>query len=173
MNIKPLKILCTLYLLLSPAALSAQPQQFNRLTLSDGTNNKLSIQVDVSQFNTLTEKPYLALWYSLPNKQYTPLKVLRADSKWLRDLKSFWRFIARYQREKLDGITAATVKPGLHQFVFELPDKAMTQVHQYWLEVVRENGKRELLNISMPPQQQNKICVNGTTEVNIFCVEYH
>ena len=164
------KIICTLTLLTLPLAATANNSVSNSDSNSMATS--LSIEVGLKQFNALTEKPYLALWYSLPNSQYTPLKVLRSDSKWLRDLKSFWRYIARYHREKLDGITAATVKPGQHEFQFSLPNKATTEAHKYWLEVVRENGERELISINMPAQKQNKICVKGTKEISLFCVEY-
>ncbi|QQX78576.1 DUF2271 domain-containing protein [Shewanella sp. KX20019] len=172
MNLTMKYLINALFLLLSPVALAAQASEADSNAPRITSSNKLLIEVNLSQFNMLTEKPYLALWYSLPNKQYTPLKVLRADSKWLRDLKSFWRYIARYQREKLDGITSATVRSGSHKFSFELPATAATETHRYWLEVVRENGTRELLEVSMAAKQPSRNCINGTKEVNLFCVEY-
>ncbi|MCL1058070.1 DUF2271 domain-containing protein [Shewanella gelidimarina] len=173
-------LIATYCLILSPVTLAVAANEANSHLASKPVNNrldkrihnKLTVKINFMQFDTLTEKPYLALWYSLPNKHYTPLKVLRADSKWLRDLKSFWRYIARYQRERLDGITSATVKSGKHSFSFALPKTTRTQTHGFWVEVARENGSRELLKINMQPGQQTQTCIEGTKEISLFCVDY-
>ncbi|MCL1061635.1 DUF2271 domain-containing protein [Shewanella benthica] len=137
---------------------------------------KLSVEITLTPFTFFTEKPYLALWYSQKNQTDTPLLVLRADSKWLRDLKSFWRNVARYQRGKLDGITSATVKSGAHVFTFDLPKDALSQIISYKLEVVRENGDRELLSINMVPDAEHhskqKVCSQGKLEIASFCLSY-
>lgn len=146
----------------------------------DQNKKRLIIDIKLASFNHFTEKPYVALWYSSPTEEKTPLLVLRGDSKWLRDLKSFWRYIARYQRDKLDGVTSATVKSGEHQFSFNVPQNATNQALQYWIEVVRENGARELLNVNMTANimtSENNLniknCIQGKKEIASFCVSYH
>ncbi|QFU22195.1 DUF2271 domain-containing protein [Shewanella eurypsychrophilus] len=166
------RLLITLFIFGFITVVSAKP-------IPTKKEKRLSVEIALTQFTSFSEKPYLALWYSEENKTNTPLLVLRADSKWLRDLKSFWRYIARYQREKLDGVTSATVKSGAHQFTFELPHNALSKKYRYWLEVVRENGDRELLNISIAPNTEHvnshlieKNCVQGKQEIDSFCVSY-
>lgn len=139
---------------------------------------QLVVDISLMSFTQFTEKPYLALWYTDVADEKTPLLVLRGEIKWLRDLKSFWRNIARYQRDKLDGITAATVKAGDYRYQFPLPQHASEHSVEYQLEVVRENGARELLTLKIDPTSQqssplsNKTCLEGKKEIRLFCIRY-
>ena len=130
----------------------------------------LFVNIELSSFGYLSEKPYLALWLSRENElskgdsEYKALVLLREKVKWLRDLKKFWRNIAREHRQESDAVTSATSKNKKLSYQFELAES--------WqgisLEVVRENGNRELIFF---PISLDKTCINGKFEIERFCAQ--
>ena len=127
---------------------------------------QLYITVEFPDFRGPTEPPYLALWYS-DSVGKTPLLVQRDKVKWLKDLKTFWRHLGRYQRQQADAVTSATRRTHSQNYTFSVPE------HQgpltLWLEVARENGQRELLKA---PVDGDSRCLAGEKEIHQWCIRY-
>lgn len=84
----------------------------------------------------------LAVWYEAENKEGT---------KWLADLRQWWRRAGREQSFPIDGVTGATRPVGQHQLKFDttrapLKDLAPGE-YALVVEAVREVGGREMLRL--------------------------
>ena len=125
---------------------------------------KLVVQIELTPFQKKHQNPYFALWLSNKNKEHKTLVVLREKVKWLRDLKKFWRNIARENRSESDAVTGATKKSKNFNYTFEI-DSIWQDIS---LEVVRESGHRELIYL---PISTSKECVKGNVEIVKICVQ--
>lgn len=73
--------------------------------------------------------------------------------EWLKDLRSWWRKVGRYDRELVDAVTSATRPAGEYRFVWDGLDDSGNRVEQgeytFYVEVVREHGGRNYLREKM------------------------
>lgn len=87
----------------------------------------------------------LAVWYQNRNTKEGP------GTKWLPDLRQWWRKSGRTLALPVDGVTGPTRPVGTHVLIFDdsHPALARLPVGQYTLvlEAVREVGGRELVKI--------------------------
>ena len=87
----------------------------------------------------------LAVWYSKKDSKEG------AGTKWLADLRQWWRRSGRDQNVPIDGVSGATRPVGQHQLRFDTakPPFAPLKPGKYGLvvEAAREVGGRELLRI--------------------------
>ena len=125
---------------------------------------KLIVQIELTPFLIKHQPPYVALWLSNDKKEHKALLVMREKVKWLRDLKNFWRNIARENRSESDAVTSATNKSKKFNYIYEI-DNTWQYIS---LEVVRENGNRELIYF---PLSTKKECVSGNVEIVTFCAQ--
>ncbi len=125
---------------------------------------KLFVQIELTPFLTKHQPPYFALWLSNDKKQHKALVVIRDKVKWLRDLKKFWRDIARENRSESDAVTSATNINKKFNYSYEIEG-----IWQYIsLEVVRENGSRELIYF---PLSSKEVCIQGKVEIVVLCAQ--
>jgi Predicted periplasmic protein len=101
-------------------------------------------------------RPYVAIWVE---KVGAPAKSLAVwydhdmknneGTKWLRDVRQWWRVSGRSLRFPADGVTGATRAPGTHKISFSRAQLGALAPGQYVLaiEAAREVGGRELLRI--------------------------
>lgn len=94
--------------------------------------------------------PYVAVWVEDNKGQSARTLVLwREGSKWLKDIRRWWRKVGRKDAAFVDGITSATRAAGNYQLNFEaLDDKGEPLANGNYIlriEVVRENGGRAML----------------------------
>ncbi len=84
----------------------------------------------------------LAVWYDLKNKEGT---------KWLKDMRQWWRKAGRDMQMPADGLSGATRAPGEHTLTFtdgKAPlGKLPAGSYQLVVEAAREVGGRELLRV--------------------------
>jgi hypothetical protein len=125
---------------------------------------KITVQIELPSFDKKHLNPYFSLWLSKENNQHKALVVIREKVKWLRDLKKFWRSIARENRSESDAVTSATNRSKKFNYEF-IVDSTWDKIY---LEVAREHGKRELITL---PISLAKTCVNGKLEIATFCIE--
>nr|WP_146596617.1 DUF2271 domain-containing protein [Novipirellula galeiformis] len=122
---------------------------------------QLSVSVEIPQLNVSEyHRPYVAIWIEEPSsKTVRDLSVwyqMRQGkeghgTKWLPDLRQWWRRSGRYLEMPVDGVTSATRPVGKHVLEFsheqaplkDLPAGSYTLV----VEAVREVGGRELVKI--------------------------
>ncbi|WP_375056118.1 DUF2271 domain-containing protein [Zobellella sp. DQSA1] len=94
-------------------------------------------------------RPYVAVWVEDADEQ--PVKTLavwRKEPDWLKDMRRWWRKAGRYDQGELDGVTAATRKPGRYRLNWDGTDQQGRAVvpGQYHInvEAAREHGSRSL-----------------------------
>ncbi len=133
-------------------------------------------QLDVAEYH----RPYVALWIEgADQKTATNLAVwyqMRSTAeghgtKWLPDLRQWWRKSGRTLEVPIDGVTGATRPAGKHELKFDAqqPHLADLKPGQYTLviEAAREVGGRELLKIpfTWPAKTPQSGKAQGKTEL--------
>ncbi|MBW3698111.1 DUF2271 domain-containing protein [Vibrio sp. T187] len=112
---------------------------------------KLDINFELPKIETsMYARPYVAVW--IEDSKRKPVKTVElwvGKDEWLKDLRSWWRKVGRYDRELVDAVTSATRPAGQYRFVWDGTNDAGERVAQgnYTLhvEVVREHGGRNYL----------------------------
>lgn len=101
-------------------------------------------------------KPYVAIWVEKAGAKAKTVAVwydydMKANegTKWLRDVRQWWRAAGRSMTFPANGITGATRAPGAHKVSFSRAQLGAAAPGQYMLviEAAREVGGRELLRI--------------------------
>lgn len=122
---------------------------------------QMEIVVEIPQLNVAEyHRPYVALWIEgADQKAAANLAVwyqMRSTAeghgtKWLPDLRQWWRKSGRTLEVPIDGVTGATRPAGKHELTFSAkqPQLADLKPGEYTLviEAAREVGGRELLKI--------------------------
>jgi hypothetical protein len=142
----------------------------------------LSLSVEIPQLQVAEyHRPYVAIWIEAPDQTIaTNLAVwyqLRGDhTKWLPDLRQWWRRGGRDLKVPVDGLTGATRPVGQHTLKFDArqPPLAALKPGQYALvvEAVREVGGREALRIPFewPIRTQKRESVKGSKELGVVAL---
>jgi hypothetical protein len=133
-------------------------------------------QLKVSEYHV----PYIAAWVEREDQSVaTQLAVWYQQrdgregkgTKWLPDLRQWWRRGGRGLEMPVDGVSGATRTVGTHKLSFgddKAPLKGLAPgSYQLVVEAVREVGGRELLRIPFqwPPQQTLHAEAQGKTEL--------
>ena len=101
-------------------------------------------------------KPYVAIWVEKAGGTAKTVAVwydydMKANegTKWLRDVRQWWRASGRSMTFPANGISGATRAPGAHKVSFTRAQLGATAPGAYTLviEAAREVGDRELLRI--------------------------
>jgi hypothetical protein len=130
-------------------------------------------------------KPYVAVWVEPAGGSARTLAVwydfdMRngEGTKWLRDIRQWWRASGRSMRFPADGVTGATRAPGPQQISFTAgrgPLGALTP-GQYTLvvEAAREVGGRELVRVpfSWPPKPGQTLRASGSSELGAISLTF-
>lgn len=128
-------------------------------------------------------KPYVAIW--LEPAAGTP-KTLAVwydfdmkngeGTKWLRDVRQWWRVSGRSMRFPADGVSGATRAPGPQRISFGRAQLGTLAPGQYTLvvEAAREVGGRELVRVpfAWPPKPGQTARAAGTAELGAVTVNF-
>jgi len=141
----------------------------------------LDVNVEIPTLNVAEyHRPYVAVWIEdASNKAVANLSVWyqqRSTSeghgtKWLPDLRQWWRKSGRSLDMPIDGVTGPTRPAGQHALSFSdnVPQLRDLPAGQYHLvvEAVREVGGRELLKIpfTWPAQAAQSGSAQGNAEL--------
>lgn len=131
------------------------------------------------------KRPYVAVWIEQPdNKVAAQLAVwydarLRNDegTKWLADMRLWWRRIGRDVTVPIDAVTSATRNPGLHSLSFAEGRAPLGKLpageYRLQVEAVREHGGRELLTVpfTWPPREAVTLSAQGKSELGAVNLE--
>lgn len=132
-------------------------------------------RIDVADYR----RPYVAVWIERPDHTVAANLAVRYDvkmrdaegTKWLKDLRQWWRRTGRELSVPVDGLTSATRNPGRHRLSFT-EDKLLTGPlpageYRLQIEAVREHGGRELITVplSWPPTTSVHYEVQGQREL--------
>lgn len=128
-------------------------------------------------------RPYVAIWVE---KEGAPAKTVAVwydydmkngeGTKWLRDVRQWWRVSGRSMTFPANGITGATRAPGTHKVSFSRAQLGATAPGQYTLviEAAREVGGRELLRIpfTWPAKAGAGGRAAGTSELGAVSISF-
>jgi hypothetical protein len=114
-------------------------------------NAKMDIELVIPSIETSTyARPYVAVW--IEDAQRKPVRTLQlwvGKDEWLKDIRSWWRKVGRYDRVLVDAVTSATRPAGKYRFSWDGLDHHGNRVEQgdytFYVEVVREHGGRNYL----------------------------
>ena len=137
-------------------------------------------RLDVAEYH----RPYVAIWLEGPDRAVTNLAVwydlkMRngEGSKWLKDLRQWWRKSGRELAMPVDGISGATQPPGEHEIVFDEAQAPLTALaagdYELVVEAAREVGGRELVRLPFqwPPQGPQTQEVRGEHELGAVTLQ--
>jgi hypothetical protein len=137
----------------------------------------LSLSVEIPQLPVAEyHRPYVAIWIEGADQNIaTNLAVwyqLRGDhTKWLPDLRQWWRRGGRDLKVPADGLTGATRPVGQHLLKFDASQAPLASLKpgQYAVvvEAVREVGGREAVRIPFewPIKAAKRETAKGTKEL--------
>jgi hypothetical protein len=139
---------------------------------ADLTLNVESPQLPVAEYH----RPYVAIWIEDANQTIAAnLAVwyqVRGDhTKWLPDLRQWWRRGGRDLKVPVDGLTGATRPVGQHSLKFDASQAPLAGLKpgQYALvvEAVREVGGREALRLPFewPIKSAKREAAKGSKEL--------
>jgi hypothetical protein len=136
-------------------------------------------RIDASEYH----RPYVAVWVENADKSVAANLAVwyqqketkeGAGTKWLADLRQWWRRSGRDQTMPIDGVSGATRPVGQHQLSFDAakPPFATLKPGSYALvvEAVREVGGREQLRIpfTWPIAGEQHLDVKGEHELGLI-----
>lgn len=123
--------------------------------------SELAVSVEIPRLNVAEyHRPYVAVWVEDGERKVVANLAVwyqqkdtkeGAGTKWLADLRQWWRRSGREQTLPIDGVSGATRPAGQHQLTFHggqppLGDLAPGK-YQLVVEAAREVGGRELLSL--------------------------
>ena len=112
---------------------------------------KLDVQFELPKIDTtMYARPYVAIWVEdSSRKSVKTIELWVGKDEWLKDLRSWWRKVGRYDRELVDAVTSATRPAGQYRFVWDGKSDSGEKLEQgeytIHIEVVREHGGRNYL----------------------------
>lgn len=146
----------------------------------------VNLKIEIPRLNVAEyHRPYVAVWLEKPDNTVAANLAVWYDvknknnegTKWLKDLRQWWRRSGRSLDMPVDGLTGATRAPGTHALGFA-GDKAPLAAlpageYQLVVEAAREVGGRELLRIPLqwPPKAPQTLKAQGSHELGAISVE--
>lgn len=109
----------------------------------------------------------LAVWYDIKNKG----NAEGEGTKWLKDMRQWWRRTGRELQMPVDGVSSATRPAGKHQLSFTEGSFALPKLapgaYKLYVEAAREVGGREIVSIPFqwPPAKAEQPQVAGNSEL--------
>lgn len=146
---------------------------------------ELAVQVEIPRLNVAEyHRPYVAIWLEGEGKEmhnlavWYDLKMKNGEgTKWLKDLRQWWRKSGRELSFPMDGMTSATRAPGKHRLSFNTQDARLAKLpagnYRLQVEASREVGGREVLSLpfTWPPQQSVQLQTQGKEELGAVVLD--
>ena len=144
----------------------------------------LTVSVEIPRL-TVAEyhKPYVAIWVEKPDQSLATNLAVWFDfdmkdnegTKWLRDLRTWWRKSGRELTFPVDGLSGATRAPGSHKQTFPAAKLKGLAPGSYNLvvEAAREVGGREIIRVPFvwPAKQRATASAKGSSELGAIALE--
>ena len=148
------------------------------------TAAELSVAVEVPRIETAEyHRPYVAVWIEREDQTVAAnLSVWyevgnrKEGSKWLADLRQWWRRTGRDQTLPIDGVTGPTKPVGTHQLKYA-GDKAPLSTlaagkYRLVVEAARETGGREVVRVPFewPAKGAQSLTGKGSSELGTIAL---
>ncbi|KQV80369.1 hypothetical protein ASD15_16080 [Massilia sp. Root351] len=146
----------------------------------------LALKLEIPQLNVAEyHRPYIAAWLENADQKvvanlavlYDTKKKDNAGTKWLKDMRQWWRKSGRDLAMPMDGVSGATKSPGEHTLNFPLSkdglDKLPAGQYHLLVEVSREAGGREVVKVPLtwPLKPAQVASTKGKEEVGTVAVQ--
>jgi hypothetical protein len=144
----------------------------------------LALKLDVPQLNVAEyHRPYIAAWVENADQKvvanlavlYDTKKKDNAGTKWLKDMRQWWRKTGRELTMPLDGVSGATRAPG--EVTLNIAkgslDKLPAGQYTVLVEASREAGGREVVKVPLqwPPKSAQNVSGQGKEELGAVVVQ--
>lgn len=146
----------------------------------------LTVKVEIPRL-TVAEyhRPYTAIWIEKADQSFATnvavwydLKMKNNEgTKWLKDMRSWWRKSGRDLQMPVDGLSSATRAPGEHTLNVsgaKSPlDKLPAGEYAVVVEAAREVGGREVVRVpfTWPPKAPSSANAKGEHELGAVTVD--
>lgn len=114
----------------------------------------------------------VAVWYDIRTRTNNPEGE---GTKWLKDLRQWWRRTGRELQVPIDGVTGATKPAGKHSVSLSDANTAKLApgAYKFVVEAAREVGGREVVSIPFqwPPSKADQTVANGSSELGEIKLE--
>lgn len=150
-----------------------------------GLNVSIEVpRLDVAEYH----RPYVAAWVERPDQSVAGTLAVWYDiknkgsaegegTKWLKDMRQWWRRIGRELQMPVDGVSSATRPAGKHHIQategsVQLP-KLAPGAYKLYVEAAREVGGREIVSIPFqwPPAKAEQTSAAGSSELGEIRLE--
>ena len=119
---------------------------------------EMNVSIEIPKLNVAEyHRPYVSIWLEKPDQSFVGNLAVwyklknNEGTKWLKDMRQWWRKSGRELDMPVDGLSSATRAPGEHRVrvaLDKLPVKDLAEgEYQLVVEAAREVGGRELLRI--------------------------
>ncbi|WP_237228547.1 DUF2271 domain-containing protein [Rubinisphaera sp. JC750] len=151
------------------------------ITLQESFAGELEVTVEIPRLRVSEyHRPYVAVWIQDENNRVAANLAVwyqlkhptdQSGTKWLPDLRQWWRRTGRGLELPIDGLSGATKPAGEHKLSFSTSDKQLADLkpgkYTLLVEASREVGGRELLEIEFtwPAQKKQNFRVSGKEEL--------
>lgn len=140
----------------------------------------VTLNVEIPKLNVAEyHRPYVAIWVERPDQAFVANLAVWYDlklkdnegTKWLKDLRTWWRRSGRELAMPVDGLTGATRAPGDHAQAFSTASEPLGSLpagdYEMVVEAAREVGGREILRIPFqwPPKAPVTQAAQGSHEL--------
>jgi hypothetical protein len=144
------------------------------------------LKVDIPRLNVAEyHRPYVAIWIERPDQSVVGNVAVWYDlkqkndegTKWLKDMRQWWRRIGRDLTMPVDGVSSATRAPGEHQVTLPMNAEPFAKLpageYQLVVEAAREVGGREILRLPFqwPPKAPQVLKVSGEHELDAISLD--
>ncbi|HWV54033.1 DUF2271 domain-containing protein [Pseudorhodoplanes sp.] len=147
---------------------------------------EMTVSVEIPRLNVAEyHRPYVAIWLEKPDQSFVGNLAVWYDlklkdnegTKWLKDMRQWWRKSGRELSMPVDGLSSATRAPGEHKISIPLDkgpvkDLAAGEYHLV-VEAAREVGGREMLRVPFrwPATDAHNPKVKGEHELGLVALE--
>jgi len=122
----------------APASAASVSVTIPRLNVAEYHRPYVAIWVEPTAGGTART---VAVWYDIKKGGNEP------GTKWLHDLRSWWRKGGRSLKLPADGVSGATRAPGTHKVA--LPANLKPGQYTLYVEAARETGGREIVSVPL------------------------
>jgi len=150
------------------------------LAASSAVAGEVAISIEIPRLSVAEyHKPYVAFWVENADGSKVSTLAVWYDAKlkdnegtkWLKDMRQWWRRAGRELTLPADGLSSPTRGPGTHQIAFDDAAKPLSDLapgsYQLVVEAAREVGGRELLRVPFqwPPHAPSSADAKGDSEI--------
>ena len=143
----------------------------------------LNVKVEIPRLNVAEyHRPYVAMWIERADQSTVQTLAVWYDAKnkegegtkWLKDMRQWWRKVGRDMQMPADGISGATRAPGEHALTFRDGKAPLGKLpagdYQLVVEAAREVGGRELVRVPFTWPAKGKLAASAAGKEELGAV---